>query len=86
MIESYSRKAVLAEIKMEIEQSEKTIELVSNKIAEWKDNYLAGNIGKRYEAKDKLVNLVTDFDELAINDEREFYSVLHRSLCFSNPF
>ena len=67
MIESYSRKAVLAEIKMEIEQSEKTIELVSNKIAEWKDNYLAGNIGKRYEAKDKLVNLVTDFDELAIS-------------------
>ena len=67
MIESYSRKAVLAEIKMELEQSERTIELVSNKIAEWKDNYLAGNIGKRYEAKDKLVNLVTDFDELAIS-------------------
>lgn len=67
MIESYSRKAVLAEIKMEIEQSEKTIELVSNKIAEWKENYLTGNIGKRYEAKDKLVNLVTDFDELAIS-------------------
>lgn len=67
MIESYSRKAVLAEIKMELEQAERTIELVSNKIAEWKDNYLAGNIGKRYEAKDKLVNLVTDFDELAIS-------------------
>lgn len=67
MIESYSRKAVLAEIRMELEQCERTIELVSNKIAQWKDNYLAGNIGKRYEAKDKLVNLVTDFDELAIS-------------------
>ena len=67
MIESYSRKAVLAEIRMELEQYERTIELVSNKIAQWKDNYLAGNIGKRYEAKDKLVNLVTDFDELAIS-------------------
>lgn len=67
MIESYSRKAVLAEIKIELEQSEKTIELVASKIAQWKDNYLAGNIGKRYEAKDKLVSLVTDFDELAIS-------------------
>ena len=67
MIESYSRKAVLAEIRMELEQAERTIELVSDKIIQWKDDYLNGKIGKRYEAKDKLVNLVADYDELAIS-------------------
>ena len=67
MIESYSRKAVLAEIRMELEQAERTIERVSDKIIQWRDDYLNGKIGKRYEAKDKLVNLVTDYDELAIS-------------------
>ena len=67
MIESYSRKAVLAEIRMELEQAERNIELVSHKIIQWRDDYLNGKIGKRYEAKDKLVNLVTDYDELAIS-------------------
>ena len=67
MIESYSRKAVLAEIRMELEQAERTIELVADKIIQWRDDYLDGKIGKRYGAKDKLVNLVTDFDELAIS-------------------
>ena len=67
MIESYSRKAVLAEIRMELEQAERTIELVSDKIIQWRDDYLNGKIGKRYEAKDKLVNLVADYDELAIS-------------------
>ena len=51
MIESYSRKAVLAEIRMELEQAERTIELVTDKIAQWRDDYLDGKIGKRYEAK-----------------------------------
>ena len=69
MIESYSRKAVLAEIRMELEQAERTIELVSDKIIQWRDDYLNGKIGKRYEAKDQLVNKVTDniADELAIS-------------------
>ena len=67
MIESYSRKAVLAEIRMELEQAERNIELVSDKIIQWRDDYLNGKIGKRYEAKDKLVNLVADYDELAIS-------------------
>jgi hypothetical protein len=67
MVTEYSRKAVIAEIKMEVEQADKAIELVASKIAQWKDSYLAGNIGKRYESKDKLVSLVTDFDKLAIS-------------------
>ena len=46
MIESYSRKAVLAEIRMELEQAERTIELVSDKIIQWRDDYLNGKIGK----------------------------------------
>ena len=40
MIESYSRKAVLAEIKMEIEQAETLIFMVSLEISKWKYNYL----------------------------------------------
>ena len=69
MIESYSRKAVLAEIKMEIEQAETLIFMVSLEISKWKYNYLAGKIGKRYESKDNLVNKIeTEIaDELAIS-------------------
>ena len=69
MIESYSRKAVLAEIRMELEQAERTIELVSDKIIQWRDDYLNGKIGKRYESKDNLVNKIeTEIaDELAIS-------------------
>lgn len=69
MIKDYSRKAVLAEIKMEIEGADNLISLLSDRIFKWKDSYLAGKIGKRYESKDNLVNKIeTEIaDELAIS-------------------
>lgn len=67
MLEKYSRKRVIEEIKMEVECSEYLITALSKKISEWKMMYLSGNIGKMYDSKTQRVKKVTDTDEIAIS-------------------
>lgn len=68
-MEKYSRKSAKAKIKMMCESQDKSIEVLSNKILEWKSEYLLGNIGKPYKTKTDVVNMVDEdiADELAIS-------------------
>lgn len=68
-MEKYSRKSAKAKIKAICESQDKSIEVLSNKILEWKEEYLKGNIGKPYKTKTDVVNMITEdiADELAIS-------------------
>lgn len=68
-MEKYSRKSAKAKIKAICESQDRSIEVLSNKILEWKEEYLKGNIGKPYKTKTDVVNMVTEdiADELAIS-------------------
>ncbi|WP_086257336.1 DNA-directed RNA polymerase [Campylobacter vicugnae] len=68
-MEKYSRKVAKSKIKAICESQGKSIEVLSNKILEWKSEYLKGNIGKPYKTKTDVVNMVTEdiADELAIS-------------------
>lgn len=68
-MEKYSRKSAKAKIKAICESQDRSIEVLSNKILEWKEEYLLGNIGKPYKTKTDVVNMVTEdiADELAIS-------------------
>lgn len=68
-MEKYSRRSAKAKIKAICESQDKSIEVLSNKILEWKSEYLLGNIGKPYKTKTDVVNMVTEdiADELAIS-------------------
>lgn len=68
-MEKYSRKSAKAKIKAICESQDRSIEVLSNKILEWKSEYLLGNIGKPYKTKTDVVNMVTEdiADELAIS-------------------
>lgn len=68
-MEKYSRKNMKSKIKALCESQDKSIEVLSNKILEWKSEYLLGNIGKPYKTKTDVVNMVTEdiADELAIS-------------------
>lgn len=68
-MEKYSRKVAKSKIKALCEAQYKSIGVISNKILEWKDEYLKGNIGKPYKTKTDIVNMVDDdiADELAIS-------------------
>ncbi|OCR88074.1 hypothetical protein CFT13S00388_02595 [Campylobacter fetus subsp. testudinum] len=59
-IESISRKAVIEDIKLEVECSLHTLKTVATRIKEWKDSYLTGNIGKMYASKTNRVLQVKD--------------------------
>ena len=68
-MEKYSRKVAKSKIKAICESQDRSIEVLSNKILEWKEEYLKGNIGKPYKTKTDVVNMVTEdiADELAIS-------------------
>lgn len=68
-MEKYSRKVVKSKIKALCESQDKSIEVISNKILEWKQEYLKGNIGKPYKTKTDIVNMIDEdiADELAIS-------------------
>lgn len=68
-MEKYSRKVAKSKIKALCEAQDKSIEVLSNKILEWKDEYLKGNIGKPYATKTNIVNMIDEYiaDELAIS-------------------
>ena len=68
-MEKYSRKNMKSKIKALCESQDKSIEILSNKILEWKEEYLKGNIGKPYKTKTDVVNMVDEdiADELAIS-------------------
>lgn len=68
-MEKYSRRSAKAKIKAICESQDRSIEVLSNKILEWKSEYLKGNIGKPYKTKTDVVNMVTEdiADELAIS-------------------
>lgn len=68
-MERYSRKYQKSKIKALCESQNKSIEVLSNKILEWKEEYLKGNIGKPYKAKTDIVNMIDEdiADELAIS-------------------
>lgn len=68
-MEKYSRKSAKAKIKAICESQDRSIEILSNKILEWKSEYLLGNIGKPYKTKTDVVNMITEdiADELAIS-------------------
>lgn len=68
-MEKYSRRSAKAKIKAICESQDRSIEVLSNKILEWKSEYLLGNIGKPYKTKTDVVNMVTEdiADELAIS-------------------
>ncbi|RUT50976.1 hypothetical protein [Campylobacter fetus] len=57
---SISRKSVIEDIKLEVECSLHTLDIVAARIKQWKDNYLAGNIGKIYTSKTDRVLQVKD--------------------------
>ncbi|WP_086302572.1 DNA-directed RNA polymerase [Campylobacter vicugnae] len=68
-MEKYSRKVAKSKIKALCESQGRSIEVLSNKILEWKSEYLKGNIGKPYKTKTDVVNMVTEdiADELSIS-------------------
>lgn len=68
-MEKYSKRSAKAKIKAICESQDRSIEVLSNKILEWKSEYLLGNIGKPYKTKTDVVNMVTEdiADELAIS-------------------
>lgn len=68
-MERYSRKIAKSKIKALCEAEDKSIEVLSNKILEWKQEYLKGNIGKPYKTKTDIVNMIDEdiADELAIS-------------------
>ena len=68
-MEKYSKKVAKSKIKALCESQDRSIEVLSNKILEWKQEYLKGNIGKPYKTKTDIVNMIDEdiADELAIS-------------------